>query len=231
MLCEMNEPIVELKNVSKSFGKRLILDKICLKLCKSETISVVGDSGTGKTTLLNVLSLLEYPDDGEVFWEGNLASNASTKLISTMRGRRFGYIFQNHNLISELDAWENVLLPLNIRGKPKKSDLASAENLLNRVGLSERKNSRIEYLSGGEKQRVAIVRALINHPQVILADEPTGNLDGRSAYNAVSLMLELCKFTKSSLIFITHNEKLAQLTKKRYVLSDGQLFQQQEDGL
>ncbi|MDE6432522.1 MAG: ABC transporter ATP-binding protein [Opitutales bacterium] len=227
----MNESIIELKNISKCFNDHLVLDGVNLHLSASETISVIGASGTGKTTLLNIISLLESPDEGEVYWENILVSEMSSKLISRLRGQKFGYVFQNHNLVAELSVLENILLPIKVHGVLRKTDIVYAKDLLAKVGLLDRKDSQIEHLSGGEKQRIAIARAIINRPQVILADEPTGNLDEKNARVVIDLMFELCKSTGSSLVLITHNNELARLTDKTYLLCDGHLAQQQDDDL
>lgn len=228
MRCAMNEPVIELKNIFKSFNDYSVLTGVDLCLFPSETISIIGASGTGKTTLVNILSLLEYPDQGKIYWGGIPMVNKSAKDISQLRGARFGFVFQNHNLISELNILENVLFPIKMHSVIQNKDVLYAEKLLNRVGLLPRKNDRINHLSGGQKQRISVIRALINRPQIILADEPTGNLDEKNAREAINLMLELCKFTNSSMILITHNEGLAKLTDKKFVLFDGQLIQQQD---
>lgn len=228
MRCAMNEPVIELKNIFKSFNDYSVLTGVDLCLFPSETISIIGASGTGKTTLVNILSLLEYPDQGKIYWGGIPMVNKSAKDISQLRGARFGFVFQNHNLISELNILENVLFPIKMHSVIQNKDVLYAEKLLNRVGLLPRKNDRINHLSGGQKQRISVIRALINRPQIILADEPTGNLDEKNAREAINLMLELCKFTNSSMILITHNDELAKLTDKKFVLFDGQLIQQQD---
>lgn len=226
----MNKTIIKLKNISKNFCDRSILNDINLQLLESDTVGIIGTSGAGKTTLINIVGLLEYPDSGEIYWGEDSPLALSKKSVNQMRGQMFGFVFQNHSLISELNVIDNILLPVKMHGNIKQSDLIFADNLLNRVGLLDHKFSQICTLSGGEKQRVSIVRALINHPRVILADEPTGNLDENSADEVVHLMLDLCKFARTSLMLITHNNRLLQLMNRRYILSNGQLIQQQDEG-
>ncbi len=226
----MNKTIIKLKNISKSFCECSILNDINLQLLESDTVGIIGASGTGKTTLMNIIGLLEYPDSGEIYWGKDSPLTLSKKSVNQVRGKIFGFVFQNHTLISELNVIDNILLPVKMHGNIKQSDLIFADNLLNRVGLLDHKFSKISTLSGGEKQRISIVRALINHPHVILADEPTGNLDENNANEVIHSMLDLCKFARTSLLLITHNNCLSKLMNRRYILSNGQLIQQQDEG-
>ncbi|MDR2720871.1 MAG: ABC transporter ATP-binding protein [Puniceicoccales bacterium] len=217
-------PIVELRNVSKSFGGYSVLRNVEFSLIFGESVSICGASGTGKTTLLNIVSLLERPDSGIVLWDGEVASNNRTSGTLEARRKILGFVFQNHNLIYELNAMENVLLPLRVWKYPSKQDVNFAKSLLEAVGMRDKKYSNIDVLSGGERQRVALARALINKPRVILADEPTGNLDETNARGAVDLMLNICKQNDSSLLLITHNQRLSKLTDRAFILSGGKLL-------
>ncbi|MDR1255641.1 MAG: ATP-binding cassette domain-containing protein [Puniceicoccales bacterium] len=222
----MNErPIIELRGVAKSFKGCAVLKNIDFTLLSGQSISICGASGVGKTTLLNVISLLEQPDCGTVLWDGEAASGGN---ISPMRRSMFGFIFQNPNLLYELNVMENILLPLRVHGYPAKEDINFADSLLKIMGMGDRKRSSITVLSGGERQRVALIRALINRPPVILADEPTGNLDEGNARSALDLMVGACRQNSNSLLLITHNQRLAGLTDETFVLANGELIPQQE---
>jgi ABC-type lipoprotein export system ATPase subunit len=218
---------IELRNVSKSFGGRVVTRDVSFRLFAGESVSICGVSGVGKTTLLNIASLLEYPDSGDVFWDGEMVSKKCRIDVCRMRGRMFGFIFQDHNLIHELSVMGNVLLPVRVHSRVKKSDVDFANSLLKTLGMGSRHCSSIDVLSAGERQRVALARALIGRPKVILADEPTGNLDEINAYDALTLMLDMCKQNGSSLLFITHNQKLAALTDRKFLCSTSGIAQQE----
>jgi lipoprotein-releasing system ATP-binding protein len=225
MLYEMNRPpVVELKNVSKSFGGYLVFRGVEFSLISGESVSICGASGTGKTTLLNIISLLERPDSGTVFWNGEAMLDGRGSNVREARRKMFGFVFQNHNLVYELDAMENVLLPLRVWKCPSKQDVNFAESLLEAVDMRDKKHSGIDVLSGGERQRVALARALMNRPKIILADEPTGSLDEVNAHMAMNLMLDIGKQKGSSLLLITHNQRLAGLTDRTFVMSGGKLL-------
>ncbi len=224
-----NDSVITLKNVKKSFDRRVILNKLNLSLHESDSISIIGVSGVGKTTLMNIIGMLEFPDYGEVYWGNLLVSKLRPNIIARIRGETFGFVFQNHNLISELSVLDNILLPSRIAREHKSPDFEFIEFLLERVGLLENKFSQIIKLSGGEKQRVSIVRALVNRPKVILADEPTGNLDESTSTSVIELILSLCKETHSALLLITHNKSLSKLMDKQFVLSNTVLTQQHDE--
>jgi lipoprotein-releasing system ATP-binding protein len=220
-----SQPTIKLRGISKSFGECQILRNVDFDLFENESVSICGASGIGKTTLINTIGLLERPDVGAVIWNGESMANRRSSDICLARRNMFGFIFQNHNLIHELSVLENVLLPLRLYpgGLPGGVKLAYA--LLGTMGMWNKRHSSIDVLSGGEKQRVALARALINEPRVILADEPTGNLDEVSANGAIHLMLDVCKQNGSSLLLITHNPKLAELTDKTFIFSDHRVIQ------
>ncbi len=224
-----NNSVITLKNVKKSFDGRIILNKLNLSLHKSDSISIIGASGVGKTTLMNIIGMLEFPDYGEVYWDNLLVSQLTSNAVARIRGETFGFVFQSHSLISELSVLDNILLPTRIARGHKSPDLEFIEFLLERVGLFDYKFSQITKLSGGEKQRVSIVRALVNRPKIILADEPTGNLDESTSASVIELILSLCKEIHSALLLITHNKSLSRLMDKQFVLSNAVLTQQHDE--
>jgi lipoprotein-releasing system ATP-binding protein len=223
----MNSPesILQIKDLYKHFGsgeRRVdVLRGINLSLQGSESIAVVGASGVGKTTLLHILGTLERPSTGEVIYEGvDVFSFAETQLAA-YRNRTIGFVFQFHHLLSEFTALENVMLPALISRKGKKESRESAQHVLDLVGLSHRTQHRVGELSGGEQQRVAVARALILNPRVLLADEPTGNLDTKSSGNIHELLLRVNQEQKVSLVVVTHNMELAGMMQRQLHLKDG----------
>ena len=221
------EPILQVKGVHKHFGsgeRRVdVLRGIDLTLSRQESIAVVGASGVGKTTLLHILGTLERPSAGEVIYEGvNVLTFPETQLAS-YRNRSIGFVFQFHHLLSEFTALENVMLPPLIGRMSKKKSRESAQYVLDLVGLSHRTQHRVGELSGGEQQRVAVARALVLNPKVLLADEPTGNLDTRSSRNIHELLLRLNQEQKVSLVVVTHNMELAGMMQRQLHMKDGLL--------
>ena len=210
---------------SFSFGNEKIevLHSVDLALRNSESLSIRGDSGCGKSTLLNLLARLELADSGSVCWKGKKL-NASEKPSSheiSKRASFLGVIYQSYYLIPELTVFENVLLPTRFLGRVDGSLMQRAMSLLGKMGVLEKQNQIPGKLSGGERQRVAIARALINSPEVILADEPTGNLDERTGGEVMDLLLQSCIEEEASLILVTHNPKFARATSRSSVLQDG----------
>ena len=221
------EPILQVKGVHKHFGsgeRRVdVLRGIDLTLSGQESIAVVGASGVGKTTLLHVLGTLERPSAGEVIYEGVNVLTFSETQLAAYRNRSIGFVFQFHHLLSEFTALENVMLPPLIGRMSKKKARESAQYVLDLVGLSHRTQHRVGELSGGEQQRVAVARALVLNPKVLLADEPTGNLDTRSSRNIHELLLRLNQEQKVSLVVVTHNMELAGMMQRQLHMKDGLL--------
>ena len=212
---------------SFSFGNEKIevLHSVELALKKSESLSIRGDSGCGKSTLLNLLARLELADTGAVYWEGKklTASEKPSAHEISKRASFLGVIYQSYYLIPELTALENVLLPSRFLDRIDSTQRKRATDLLKKMGVLDKQNQIPAKLSGGERQRVAIARALINSPEVILADEPTGNLDERTAGEVMDLLLQSCVEEETSLILVTHNPKFASATSRSSVLQDGTL--------
>ena len=212
---------------SFSFGNEKIevLHSVELALKKSESLSIRGDSGCGKSTLLNLLARLELADTGAVYWEGKklTASEKPSAHEISKRASFLGVIYQSYYLIPELTALENVLLPSRFLDRIDSTQRKRATDLLKKMGVLDKQNQIPAKLSGGERQRVAIARALINSPEVILADEPTGNLDERTAGEVMDLLLQSCVEEETSLILVTHNPKFASSTSRSSVLQDGTL--------
>jgi predicted ABC-type transport system involved in lysophospholipase L1 biosynthesis ATPase subunit len=200
-----------------------VLADVSLALGKGETISIRGESGSGKTTLLNLLAGIETPDKGDVFWNGSSLHSLPEVKRPALRASYLGFVFQSFYLIPELNALDNVLLAARIAGKPLKDSRAKAEHLLDELGLGERLLSRPEQLSGGERQRTAIARSLINSPEVLLADEPTGNLDERTAERVMEQLLSAVEKHKAALLLVTHHPGYAARTGRQYHLEEGRL--------
>ena len=221
------EPILQVKGVHKHFGsgeRRVdVLRGVDLTLSGQESIAVVGASGVGKSTLLHILGTLERPSAGEVIYEGvNVLTFPETQLAA-YRNRSIGFIFQFHHLLSEFTALENVMLPCLIARMSKRKSRESAREVLDLVGLSHRIGHRVGELSGGEQQRVAVARALVLNPKVLLADEPTGNLDTKTSRNVHELLLLLNQEQKVSLVVVTHNMELAGMMQRQLHMKDGLL--------
>lgn len=212
-------PLLSATGLHKSFlsGERRleVLRGVDLSVAAGESVSIRGESGSGKSTLLNLLSGLDAPDAGELRWEG------SGTLPPERRGRLIGLVFQSFYLVPELDALDNVLLAARLLGKIGDTEKARAKELLGRVGLAERATHVPAKLSGGERQRVAIARALMNRPKLILADEPTGNLDEGSGDGVISLLLALCNEAGCALVLVTHNAEHAGRCRRRLFLREG----------
>jgi putative ABC transport system ATP-binding protein len=220
------EPDVELINISKVYGESIkvkALEGINLKVERGEFLSIVGPSGSGKTTLLNIIGTLDRPTEGKVLIAGKDTTEMDDDELSEIRNRFIGFVFQAYNLINRLTALENVELPLIARGVPKKEREKRAIEALNIVGLAEKANKKPTELSGGEQQRVAIARSLASDPTLILADEPTGNLDSKNALKVMNVLLDINEKFSKTIIMVTHNVELAQMTKKIIRLKDGKI--------
>ncbi len=212
------------KNLQKSFGDIEVLKGVNIEVKKGEIIAIVGPSGAGKTTLLQILGTLDKPDSS-LSYELNIndieINNLSDSQISEFRNEQVGFIFQFHQLLPEFTALENVCIPAYIGKKSKKEAETKAREILNYLGLSHRYHHKPNELSGGEQQRVAVARALINNPAVILADEPSGNLDSHAAKNLHDLFFKLRDEFDQTFIIVTHNETLADMADRKLVMKDG----------
>lgn len=210
----------------KSYGDLAVVNGVSLHVTKGEIVSVIGPSGAGKSTLLHLLGALDKPDKGTVTIDGTDVSGLSSKKQAQFRNRHLGFVFQFHHLLPEFTAIENVSIPLWINGKSKKQGMELAEAMLRTVGLSSRLDNKPSELSGGEQQRVAIARALVNRPSIIMADEPTGNLDSANAKAIHDLFLDLRKQFDQTFVMITHNEELAKMTDRTLIMKDGRIVEE-----
>ena len=222
--------LLEVQNLSKSFpsvgrGPVQVLTDLNLSVRRSELIAIVGESGTGKSTLLHILGALSRPDSGQLTFDGTNVLGKSDDELSEFRNEKIGFVFQFHHLLPEFSAEENVMMPALVRGDRPKQARGRALELLERVGLLDRTTHRPAELSGGEKQRVAIARALMNHPDLILADEPTGNLDEKPADTLHQELMRLSRDLGQTFIMVTHNMQFASMADRILVLEHGQLSQ------
>ena len=215
--------MIEIKGLTKSFGSLQVLKGIDLRIEKGEIVSIVGPSGAGKTTLLQILGTLDKPDSGSVVVDGIETSTLSTNKLSEFRNKHLGFVFQFHQLLPEFTAIENIMIPAYIAGMKPKEARNRAEELLAFMGLSDRATHKPNELSGGEKQRVAVARALMNNPAVILADEPSGSLDSKNKEELHKLFFELRDKFGQTFVIVTHDETLATLTDRTIHLKDGRI--------
>jgi len=215
--------MIEIKNIKKSFGSLEVLKGIDLIIEKGEIVSIVGPSGAGKTTLLQIMGTLYQPDSGNVLIDGIDVTHLSQKKLSDFRNQHIGFVFQFHQLLPEFTALENIMIPAYIAGKSTKEARRRAEELLQFMNLSERAKHKPNELSGGEKQRVAVARALINHPDVILADEPSGSLDSKNKEELHQLFFDLRNQFGQTFVIVTHDEQLAHITDRTIHMRDGLL--------
>ena len=224
----MNNTIFELKNISKEYRTKAetinVLKNINLKLNQGDFVSIQGKSGSGKTTLLNIIGLLDTPTSGEIKFDNNNINYSNEKIKNIIRNKKIGFIFQFHYLLNEFTALENVMIPALIDTKLNKIQLRSkAKELLELVELGHRIDHKPLELSGGEKQRVAIARALINDPNIILADEPTGNLDLETSETISELFKKINEEKQQTIVIVTHSSELAELTQDKYKIEKGNL--------
>ena len=221
--------MIEIKGVTKSFGSLQVLKGIDLCIEKGEIVSIVGPSGAGKTTLLQILGTLDKPDSGSVVVDGIETSTLSTNKLSEFRNKHLGFVFQFHQLLPEFTAIENIMIPAYIAGMKPKEARSRAEELLEFMGLSNRANHKPNELSGGEKQRVAVARALMNNPAVILADEPSGSLDSKNKEELHKLFFDLRDKFGQTFVIVTHDETLATLTDRTIHLKDGRIVGEESE--
>ncbi|HRH66549.1 MAG TPA: ABC transporter ATP-binding protein [Bacteroidia bacterium] len=215
--------MIQCIGIQKSYETLKVLKGIELTIQTGEIVSIVGASGAGKSTLLHILGTLERPDSGRVLIDTVEITSLSPKKLALFRNQKIGFVFQSHHLLPEFNALENVMMPAFILGKSRKEASAKAMYFLELLGLRERINHRPAELSGGEQQRVAVARALVNEPSVIFADEPSGNLDSNSAKSLHHLFLELRQQVRHTFVIVTHNEELAGMADRKLVMKDGLL--------
>ena len=213
--------MINVKHIRKSFGSLEVLKDIDLTIQKGEIVSIVGPSGAGKTTLLQIIGTLDRPDTGSVIIDGIDTTTLSQKKLSDFRNRHIGFVFQFHQLLPEFTAIENIMIPAYIAGVNTKEARCRAEELLQFMGLSDRAKHKPNELSGGEKQRVAVARALINNPDVILADEPSGSLDSKNKEELHQLFFDLRDKYGQTFVIVTHDEGLASITDRTIHMRDG----------
>ena len=217
--------MIKLRNITTSFGSLQVLKGIDLDIAKGEVVSIVGPSGAGKTTLLQIMGTLDRPDSGTVCVDATDTTTLSQKQLSDFRNRHLGFVFQFHQLLPEFTALENIMIPAYIAGRSNKEAKERALELLQFMGLSERAGHKPAELSGGEKQRVAVARALVNNPAVILADEPSGSLDSKNKAELHQLFFDLRDKFGQTFVIVTHDEELATLTDRTIHMRDGLLVE------
>ena len=229
MKCD--QPFIRVENVSKTYKdgdvSNKVLDTISFNINERELVAVVGDSGSGKTTLMNLLGALDRPDSGRIIIKNQEISRMNQKQRTLYRRNNIGFIFQDYNLIQVLNVYENIMLPLQL--SHKEIDEKKIDILLKSLLLSDKKYALPSKLSGGEQQRVAIIRALINEPKLILADEPTGNLDSKNSVQVVKLLQVLCKEMNRTTILVTHNIQIARLCDRVICVKDGKIIEEEKD--
>jgi lipoprotein-releasing system ATP-binding protein len=216
--------MIEAIDVRKSYGDLNVLKGIDLKINDSEIISIVGDSGAGKTTFLQILGTLDTPNSGKVLYDGMDINQMSSNKLADFRNLNIGFVFQFHQLLPEFSCLENVCMPALITGKSLKESSKRATELLEYLGLQHRLSHKPNQLSGGEQQRCAVARALMNQPKVIFADEPSGNLDSKNARDLHQLFLNLRNDFKITFVIVTHNEEFANLADRKLTMKDGLIF-------
>jgi ABC-type lipoprotein export system ATPase subunit len=218
-----DSPILEVQGVRKRYGARLVLDDVSLSVAPGERVALTGPSGSGKTTLLNCLGGVDRPDEGEIRLDGRIINRLDSEALADLRRRRIGTVFQFFHLLPTLTAAENVELPLQLAGVPASDRGARVAALLDQVGVAHRADAFPAQLSGGEQQRVAVARALVHAPALLLADEPTGNLDSANGATVLALLRELTDRTRTALVLVTHSDEAAAICHRTLHLRDGRM--------
>lgn len=216
--------MIQAKDIYKSYDSLQVLKGINLEISKGEIVSIVGASGAGKSTLLHILGTLDNADKGDLVIDGIQLKSLNDKKLAQFRNQKIGFVFQAHHLLPEFTALENVMIPGLIGGLSKTEAQTKGETLLNQLGLGERKEHRPSEMSGGEQQRVAVARAMINNPAVIFADEPSGNLDSVAANSLHQLFFDLRKQLNQTFVIVTHNLELANMADRKITIKDGIVF-------
>lgn len=219
--------MIQASSIHKSFGQLHVLKGVNLQIKTGEIVSIVGKSGAGKSTLLHILGTLDKPDRGKLIIDSEDIVGFNKKKLALFRNRKIGFIFQFHHLLPEFTALENVCIPAFINKVSESEAKKNAEKLLSYLGLSERLDHKPNQLSGGEQQRVAVARALINQPAVVFADEPSGNLDSQSSKELHQLLFQLRQDFGQTFVIVTHNEELAQMSDRRLEMKDGEIVEEQ----
>ena len=215
--------MIETKGIYKSFGNVDVIKGIYLQINNGEIVTIVGASGAGKTTLLQIIGTLEKADKGDVLYDGQNVSRMNQKTLAAFRNKNIGFVFQFHHLLPEFTALENICIPAFIAGTPKSEAIDRAMQLLDYLKLTDRADHKPSMLSGGEQQRIAVARALINKPAVILADEPSGNLDSQNAKELHELFFKLREQTRQTFVIVTHNPTLAEMADRTLTIKDGKI--------
>ncbi|MCL5412768.1 MAG: ABC transporter ATP-binding protein [Candidatus Marsarchaeota archaeon] len=225
-------PIITLENVKKVYGTKGMryeaIRGVSLSVARGEFVSILGPSGSGKTTLLDLVGTLDRPTEGEVFINGRRVSSMPEGELARLRNRDIGFVFQSYNLVPYLSVMENVMLPLMVDGRDTAENITRAKSMLGEVGLGNKMQKKPTELSGGEQQRVAIVRALVNNPLILLADEPTGNLDSKTSDEVMNLLVRVCRENHTTIIMVTHDAELTELSDRNVYLRDGMIEKERE---
>jgi lipoprotein-releasing system ATP-binding protein len=213
--------MLKAEHITKKYGSLQVLKGVDVSITRGEIVSIIGSSGAGKSTLLHILGTLDTADSGSIWLNGEQIERLQDKKLAAFRNRHIGFVFQFHHLLPEFSALENVCIPAWIAGKKKKDTTARAQELLEVLGLSGRIDNKPQQLSGGEQQRVAVARALINNPDIVFADEPTGNLDSQNARELHELFVRLRSEFRQTFLIVTHNEELAGMSDRTLHMKDG----------